>query len=99
MTETTTVPEQVCISETEFERRMEERRAAGKLIDPATARVWWQHAMLMDPYGDGLEIGEEYRCIGRVWFARAPDSDCAVWVADLPDATRDAIWKRLDEAA
>jgi hypothetical protein len=93
------MPEQVCISETEYARRMEERRAAGKLIDPATARVWCHGVLMLDPYGDGLNIEPEDRCVGRVCFARAPDSDIWVWFGDLPDATRDAIRKRFEEAA
>jgi hypothetical protein len=34
--------------------------------------------------------------VGREYFARAPDSDIWVSVRDLPDATRDAIWKRFE---
>ena len=96
---TTTMPEQVCISKTEYDRRMEERRAAGLLIDPTTAEIKWWYAQTLDPYGDGLPLLPQEKQVGREYFARAPDSDIWVCVGDLPDATRDAIWKRLEEAA
>jgi hypothetical protein len=68
-----------------------ERRQAGFAIDPATAIVtfWWTEAL--DPYGIDPPP-EGYRCIGRTYFARAPDAD---WVAfeDLPEATRAALRK------
>jgi hypothetical protein len=82
-----------CISHAEYDRRMEERRAAGLSIDPSTAEIDWNYGRTLDPYGDGLPLLEEQ--IGREYFARAPDSDIWVSVHDLPDATRDAIWKRF----
>ena len=93
---TTTMPEQVCISKTEYDRRMEERRAAGLLIDPTTAEIKWWYAQTLDPYGDGLPLLPQEKQVGREYFARAPDSDIWVCVGDLPDATRDAIWKRFE---
>jgi hypothetical protein len=83
----------------EYKRRMEERRAAGLLIDPSTAEIHWHYTQILDPYGDGLPLLPEEEQVGRDYFARAPDSDIWVWFGDLPDATRDAIWKRLKEAA
>ena len=96
---TTTMPEQVCISKTEYDRRMEERRVAGLLIDPSTAEICWNFGNYFDVYGDGLPLLPQLDQVGREYFARAPDSDIWVSVCDLPDATRDAIWKRLKEAA
>ena len=93
---TTTMPEQVCISKTEYDRRMEERRAAGLLIDPSTAEIDWNYAQTLDPYSDGLPLLPQEEQVGREYFARAPDSDIWVCVGDLPDATRDAIWKRFE---
>jgi hypothetical protein len=52
----------------EYKRRMEERRAAGLLIDPSTAEIDWNYAQTLDPYGDGLPQQEQ---VGREYFARA----------------------------
>jgi hypothetical protein len=75
---------------------MEERRAAGLLIDPSTAEIDWNYAQLSDPYGDGLPLLPEEEQVGRAYFARAPGSDIWVHLGELPDATRDAIWKRFE---
>ena len=80
----------------EYKRRMEERRAAGLLIDPSTAEIDWTYAQTLDPYGDGLPLLPEEQQVGREYFARAPGADIWVWIGDLPDATRDAIWKRFE---
>ena len=77
-------------NDAEHKKLMDERRAAGKLIDPATAVITWHWAQVLDPYGDGLEIPEEGDCVGRF---RAPDSDIWVEFPDLPDATREEIEK------
>ena len=44
-----------------------------------------------------VQMPPECRQIGRVYFARAPGSDIRVHFGDLPDATRDAIWDRIDK--
>jgi hypothetical protein len=85
-----------CISKAEYNRRMEERRAAGLSIDPLTAEIDWNYAQTLDPYGDGLPLLPQLEQVGREYFARAPDSDIWVSVHDLPDATRDAIWNRFE---
>jgi hypothetical protein len=74
-----------------YKRRRAERRAAGMLIDPATAEVMWTRVDLQDPYDDGFQYG----CTGKVLFARAPGS---MWIEeqDLPKATVKAIYM-LDE--
>ena len=84
-----------CISNAEYDRRMEERRAAGLLIDPSTAEIDWCYARTFDPYGDRLPLLPQAEQVGRERFARAPGSDIWVSVHDLPDATRDAIWERF----
>jgi hypothetical protein len=84
-----------CIGKAEYNRRMEERRAAGLSIDPSTAEIDWDYAETLDPYGDGLPLLPQAEQVGREYFARAPDSDIWVSVDDLPDATRDAIWERF----
>ena len=67
------------------------RKEAGLLIDPETAEVSWTYAHIVDPYGIEPDLHEEEKCLGRVYFARAPGSD--VWVSfyDLPQATKDAL--------
>jgi hypothetical protein len=85
-----------CISHAEYKRRTEERRAAGLLLDPSTAEIDWNYALNQDPYGDGLPLLPQEEQSGREYFARAPGSDIWVNVGDLPDATRDAIWKRFE---
>jgi hypothetical protein len=70
------------------------RRAVGLHIDPETAEVDWTYAQTLDPYGDEPNLPEECRQVGRGYFARSPGSD--VWISfyDLPEATRDALWKK-----
>jgi hypothetical protein len=88
-----------CISQAEYDRLMEERRAAGLLLDPSTAEIDWNYAQTLDPYDDGLPLLPQAEQIGREYFARAPDSDIWVSVHDLPDATRAAIWERFEKRA
>jgi hypothetical protein len=85
-----------CISDAEYKRRMEERRAAAEIIDPTTAELKWWYGETLDPYGDGLPLLPFEEQTGREYFARAPGSDIWVSVDDLPDTTRDAIWKRFE---
>jgi hypothetical protein len=67
------------------------RKEAAKAINPATALVTWHWGHVLDPYGI---FSDEERCIGRIYFARAPLSD--VWVSfdDLPKSVVDELWKR-----
>jgi len=68
------------------------RRAVGLQVDPETAEVDWAYRETLDPYGDGIDLPEEYRGhVGRAYFARSPGSD--IWIAfcDLPEATRNAL--------
>jgi hypothetical protein len=75
------------------------RKEGAKHIDAATAEVDWNYTQVLDPYGIDHELSEEYRltdecdCVGRSYFARAPGSDVWVWFGDLPDATREALWR------
>jgi hypothetical protein len=70
------------------------RKAVGLQIDPNTAEVDWTYAQVLDPYGDGLDLPEERRQVGRDYFARSPGSDLWVWFGDLPDTTRKALWDK-----
>jgi hypothetical protein len=79
----------------EINQWLEDRKRAGKLIDAATAKVTFHWAEVLDPYGV-LAVPEEYRCTGRSYFARSPESDGWVSFYDLPDKTREALWARID---
>ncbi len=70
------------------------RKEAGLKIDPATAEVTWTYIQIADPYGIDPDLPEECQCVGRGYFACAPDSE--VWVSfyDLPEVTRDALWEK-----
>ena len=68
----------------------EERLEEGRKIDPATAEVKWTYAEIGDPYGDGIELPEDWQ-VGREYFARRPGSEVWVSFRDLPDATREAL--------
>jgi hypothetical protein len=76
------------------ERWLEIRKEAGLKIDPETAEVEWWYAQTLDPYGVHPELPEEYRQVGREYFARSPGSDIWVEFGDLPKATRDALWEK-----
>ena len=73
------------------ERWLAIRKKVGLEIDPQTAEVYWDYGQIFDPYGVDQDLPEEYQVIGRVYFARSPDSDIWVCFYDLPDATRKAL--------
>jgi hypothetical protein len=81
----------------EIDLWLEERKEAGRRIDPKSADVeitfWW--AQVLDPYGV-LDITPEETCIGRSYFARSPDSDGWVSFYDLPRETCKELWRRID---
>jgi hypothetical protein len=52
----------------------------------------------LDPYGV-YDLAEECQQVQRLYFARAPGSGVWVEFADLPDETREEMWKRLDAGA
>ena len=70
------------------------RKEAARQIDPETAEVMWEYVEMADPYGVDPDLPEEYECIGRGYFASSPGSDVWVSFRDLPEATRDALWKK-----
>jgi hypothetical protein len=85
-----------------------EREQVGRRIDPATAHVFFLYAQTLDPYGDHPDLPEELQQIGREYFAVDPTEGVAVWLADLPEETQDALedkrrlasregWRRLLE--
>jgi hypothetical protein len=75
------------------------RKQAALQIDPETAKVDWKFAQTFDPYGVDPDLPEEYKQIGRAYFARSPGSDIWVSFDDLPEMVRDALWKKLPETA
>lgn len=79
----------------EYRKLMEQRLAAGKLIDPATAEVACWHVNYFDPYRDGLELSDELVCYGRQFFVSAPGSDSCVFIDDLPEGTQDEVRRRI----
>jgi hypothetical protein len=69
------------------------RLAEGKLIDPQTAEVFKTWGDVGDPYGLCPDLSES--CIGKIFFARRPDSDVCVYLGDLPAAVYEALWNRF----
>jgi hypothetical protein len=63
------------------------REEEGLRIDPATAKVDWNWAQVLDPYGVYPNLPEECDCVGRVYFARRPGGKIWVEFGDLPDET------------
>jgi hypothetical protein len=72
------------------------RKKAGLKIVPSTAHVNFVWTQVDDPYGIFPAPPEEGVCIGRVYFARSPDSDIWVEFGDLPEKTRQEIERMLD---
>ena len=75
------------------EQWLQIRKEEGPRIDPETAQVMWWYAQTLDPYGVYPDIPEECNCVGREYFARTPGSDIWVCFGDLPDETRETLWK------
>jgi hypothetical protein len=69
-------------------------KIAGQQIDPESAEVEWTYGLTLDPYGVWPDIPEELRQVGREYFARVSGTDVWVNFGDLPEATRDALWKK-----
>ena len=82
--------------ETAIEEFLAIRKEAGLKIDPETAEVTWEYAQTLDPYGIYPDLPEECQQVGREYFARSPGTDIWVQFGDLPEATREALWRRLE---
>ena len=78
----------------EVKERLRIRREQVEKIDPQTADVFWSYEQIADPYGVCPDFPEERECVGRVYFARSPESKIWVEFGDLPELTRTAL-KRL----
>ena len=70
------------------------RKQEALKINPNTAETDWSYAYTMDPYGVGANLPDEYRQVGREYFARNPGSEIWVSFNDLPDDSRDILWKK-----
>jgi hypothetical protein len=82
----------------EYRKLMQERIAAGKLIDPKTAEMtWWYGNIPNDVYNDGIEGAKETEHnIGRIYAVRAPNG---IWVetGDLPEEISREVKRLRDE--
>jgi len=98
-----TITNQTDMSQTQAEDRMsvEEwlaiRKEAALKIDPENAEVFQDCVNLCDPYGVDPDPPEV--CLGKVHFARSPESDVWVWFGDLPKATCDWLHERMENDA
>ena len=73
----------------------EERRAAGRRINPITADVWFEYGETLDPYGEG-GLPDELSQIGRNFFARDPGERIPVCFCDLDEVTARALEAERD---
>ena len=76
------------------EQWLQVRKEAALDIDPQTAEITWHWRNVLDPYGVYPDLPEEYRQIGREFFARSPHSEIWVSFDDLPDDVRQALYTR-----
>jgi len=81
------------MTDDEYKAEIERRRQIGLTIDPTTAETTFGWYDLGDPYGI---MGHKYHldCVGRERFARNPGATDWINFNDLPEATREALWKR-----
>ena len=90
------VKKKTAAEEAQIERWRAIHKEEGLKIDPETAEVDWSYEQILDPYGvlDEWELPEEFYCVGRVSFARAPGSNVWVWFGDLPKQTVERLRQR-----
>src|SRR4051794_264521 len=69
------------------------RKEAALAIEPETAEVHWEYGVIMDPYRE-KNLSEAHKQIGRLWFARAPESDISVSFHDLPEVVTRSLQQR-----
>jgi hypothetical protein len=82
--------------ESDLARLNAQRHEEGLRIDPTTAELTWEYGQILDPYGDDPDLPEECYTVGRVYFACRPEGGMWVCFYDLPEATTDAIWQRIN---
>jgi hypothetical protein len=90
------VKKKTAAEKAEIERWLAIRKEEALKLDPETAEVDWWYEQVLDPYGvfDEWELPEEFDCVGRAYFARAPGSDIWVWFGDLPKQTVERLRQR-----
>jgi hypothetical protein len=79
------------MTDEEIRKYLDERKSEALRIDPKTADVLWDYNDIMDPY---CVYNRPVESIGRDYFARNPGSRIWVWFGDLPDVTRDELWRK-----
>jgi hypothetical protein len=67
-------------------------KIAGCQIDPETAKVFWHYGLVADPYGVHCDLPDEAKCVGRLYFARNPESEIWIEFGDLPKAVARSIF-------
>jgi hypothetical protein len=77
------------------EQRME-RKEAGRVLDPDAAEVICLYVETADPYGFCAELPEGISCVARAYFARAVGSELWIVFSDLPEATVERLWQRIN---
>ena len=76
---------------------LEIRKQAALRIDPQTAEVECVYGNPFDPYGVRQSLPPEVQDIIReMFFARSPGTDVWVYFEDLPKATYDALWMKIE---
>ena len=84
------------VDELTIEQWLQIRKEEGRKIDPKIAEVMCDRVYVADPYAIYPDLAEECQCIGRLNFARSPDSEIWVSFKDLSDETRRQLWERLE---
>jgi hypothetical protein len=74
----------------------DERLIAGRRIDAETAKVWFEYGQTLDPYGEH-DLPEEFRQVGRNFFAMDPVDRIPVYFGDLDDELRRSLNTKRDE--
>ena len=72
------------------------RKEAGQKLDPEAAEVICRYVQIADPYGVCADFPEELDCVGRLFFARSPESDIWVEFGDLPKATVEKLMRWME---
>ena len=80
----------------ELKQWLAERKEAAKQIDVATCEITWEWGQILDPYGVGQLLPEEYQ-VGRLVFVRSPESGGWVSLYDLPEESARALHQRIDK--
>jgi hypothetical protein len=65
----------------------DERKDIALRVNPSAAQVFFVYAETVDPY-DELDLGPEWSCVGREYFAFDPSDGVAVLLDDLPVSTQ-----------